>query len=200
MNEETVGVDPDTGRPEALVNSRRLGMLHATAQLYKPETICKEAFEHHSDRPCCQRQIASILGVSLSEVCEHLEDLEPGCSELGCTPDLLLDYAKQRGYGLVCLHNNRPCISHEGAPILAFSVVAEHAYFYKSQIVARQVMKWRGGGGEKLKRKFRHTKAWVRPDALAADTLEPGHFSAWKRKCLRSASGFWSRASRLASR
>ena len=110
-------------------------------------------------------------------MCSELEALEPGCCELGCTPDLLLDYAKQRGLGLVCLHNNRPSITHEGAPILAFSVVAEHAYFYKSQVVARQVMKWRGCGGEKLKRKFRHTKAWVRPEALAGgDALEPGHF------------------------
>ena len=61
LHEETVGVDPDTGRPEALVNSRRLGVLDVAAQLYRPSEICAEAFEHHDDKLCCQRQIASIL-------------------------------------------------------------------------------------------------------------------------------------------
>ena len=67
------------------------------------------------------------------------------------------------------MYNNRPTISHEGSPILAFNIVGDHAYFYKSQVVARQVKRWAASGGneQRLKRKFRHTKAWVRPEELA---------------------------------
>ena len=96
LHEETVATNPDSGRPEAHVNSRRLGvLLDVAAQLYKPEAICKEAFEHHGDKLCCQRQIAAILDLDLGHVCNELEALEPGCTEIGCTPDLLLDFAKQ---------------------------------------------------------------------------------------------------------
>ena len=125
--------------------------------------------------------IARILCVDLAQVCEQLEELEPGCSQAGCTPDLLLDYAKQNNYGLVCLHNNRPTLSQQGAPILAFCIVDCHAYFYKNQAVARKVLQWRDTGGERLKRKFRHTKAWVRPQEL--NTLE----GAAQRGCLEGA-------------
>ena len=142
VHEEVVATDPDTGRAEAHVNSRRLGALDTAAQLYRPDEICKEAFEDHSDMLCCQRQIASILGEALEQVCSQMEELDPLASTEGCSAHLLLDFAREKGYGLVCLHNNRPTMTRMGNPILAFNIVDRHAYFYKSQVVARQVMKW----------------------------------------------------------
>ncbi len=65
LHEEMVAADPDSGRPEAHVNSRRLGMLNVAAQLYKPEANCKKAFEHHGDKLCCPRQIAAVLDLDV---------------------------------------------------------------------------------------------------------------------------------------
>ena len=93
---------------------------------------------------CCQRQIASILGEDLEQVCSQMEELGPLASTEGCSAHLLLDFATEKGYGLVCLHSNRPTMTRMGNPILAFNIVDRHAYFYKSQVVARQVMKWGG--------------------------------------------------------
>ena len=87
VHEETVATDPDSGRAEAHVNSRRLGVLDTAAQLYRPDDICKEAFEQHYDLLCCQRQIASILGKDLEQVCHQLDELDPLASTDGvqCT-------------------------------------------------------------------------------------------------------------------
>ena len=54
INEETVGVDPETHVPEAHVvldrRTRALPMLSST-MLFQ-EAICKEAFEEHNDNLC----------------------------------------------------------------------------------------------------------------------------------------------------
>ena len=77
VHEEIVATDPDTGRAEAHVSSRRLGLLDIAAQLNRPDDICTEAFEQHSDKRCCQRQNASIQGQSLEEVCNQFGELDP---------------------------------------------------------------------------------------------------------------------------
>ena len=79
---------------------------------------------------------------------------------------MILEFAKQCNYGCVCLHNNRPTLTHQGAPVLAFNILSDHTYFYKSQSVAKQILKWGGGVKEVLKRKHCRTRVWIRPGQL----------------------------------
>ena len=66
------------------------------------------------------------------------------------TPNVILQLAKQLNYGMVCLHNNRPTLTHQGTPILAFNILSDHTHFYKSQGVAKQILNW-GGAVRHLK-------------------------------------------------
>ena len=76
---------------------------------------------------------------------------------------------------MVCLHNNRPTLTHQGTPVLAFNILSDHTYFYKSQGVAKHILRWGGGAKERLKRKYSRTHTWIRPGQL--DTLDAeGHF------------------------
>ena len=76
--------DPDTGRPEAHVSNRRLGVqLGASAQLYRPEAMCAEDFRSKDDKLCCPRQIAELLCEDLGKVAMALEALEPDFGRRG---------------------------------------------------------------------------------------------------------------------
>ena len=45
---------------------------------------------------------------------------------------------------MACLDNNKLMISCDGAPILVVNSMDRHTYFYKYQVVARQVLKRTG--------------------------------------------------------
>ena len=74
INEETVGVDPDTHVPEAHVildrRTRAVPMLSSTV-LFQ-EAICPEAFQEADDNLCAPRQICAILKRDMSWVCHEL--------------------------------------------------------------------------------------------------------------------------------
>ena len=168
--EETIATDPDSGQAEAHVNYRRMGCwVDLSSQLYRPQDLCEEAFEHRDDKLCCQRQIARVLGIELDAIIAMLDELDPLASAEGCTPNLILAFSKQFNYGCVCLHNNRPTITPPGEPILAFNILDNHCYMYNNQAVCKTVMKWGGGDRERLKRKFTKAKAWARPAAIGPE-------------------------------
>ena len=170
IHEETIGVDPDTNIAESHVNTRRMGHLDMREQLYRPDDICEEAFMEADDKLCCQRQIASILQIDLQPICSILDEIDSWCSVEGCTPNVVLEFAKQCNYGCVCLHNNRPTLMHQGTRVLAFNILSSHTYFYRTQSVAKQILKW-GGWGE------RATETQIQPhtnlDPSGADARNP---------------------------
>ena len=77
----------------------------------------------------------------LQSVVSMLDEFNPEASTEGCSPNTLLQFAKHYGYGLVCLHNNRPTVTHPCAPILAFNIVDSHCYMHNSSIVFTLIVK-----------------------------------------------------------
>ena len=128
-------------------------------QLYRTDAICAEAFGVHDDCLCCPRQIAAILSLELNAVIDSLNEIEDFLAAGGSSPGLLLQICTRNGYGMACLHNNRIAMSCDGAPNLAFAVIDRHAYFYKTQTVAKHISKWSGGEiqQERLKRNTEST-------------------------------------------
>ena len=136
MSEETVATDPDSGRAEShVILDRRVGTLGSAILLQ--ESGCKEAFEHHDDMACVPRQTASVLKRDFGEVCEDMSIIERALygderwPDKGCTPNMVLEYARMHDLGAAVIHNEQVIESIPGKrPVLAFAVHESHCYFY----------------------------------------------------------------------
>ena len=139
ISEETVAVNPQTGKGEAYVNAleRSLGaypIRDTSFLLYK--RILQIAFEEHADKLCVPRQIAYITDQPIGQVTIDLEAraCEGVDIETHGTPGaMIFQYARKHGFGAVCVHNNivvekLACEPH--VKMLAFLVHADHSYFY----------------------------------------------------------------------
>eukprot|EP00969_Alexandrium_andersonii_P266325 11770971-Alexandrium_andersonii.AAC.1 len=62
---------------------------------------------------CCPRQIAAVLKRDLGKVCSQLDDVElqlygaETWRGRGCTPRMVLEYARAQGPGACVLHEDR---------------------------------------------------------------------------------------------
>ena len=184
ISEETVGTNPDTGNGEShVVLDRRVGARPVFTQFLFAEALCDEAFEEHPDKLCCPRQIASILRLDLAEVCRDLLIVEralhqtESMEEIGCTPRMILEYARMNGLGCCILHNEQVIETLPGNPILAFTVHEGHSYFYKTTRVRQALMARRTGEITHLKKAQRCASTPITSEWKPwNEEIEAGHF------------------------
>ena len=142
VSEETVATDPDSGQAEShVVLDRRLGTL-GSANLLFQDSLCKEAFEHHDDMACVPRQIAAVLKRDFGEVCEDMSIIERALygderwPDKGCSPNMVLAYARMHDLGAAVIHNEQVIETIPGKrPVLAFAVYENHCYFYNDRSI-----------------------------------------------------------------
>ena len=126
ISEETVGVDPDTGAPEAhVVLDRRVRSpqpLVSNALLF-PHAICEEAFAIHDDKMRAPRQMAAVLrcdvggiGSQFTQISLQLYGTEQW-EEEGATPRMIIECCKKQGYGCVAARNEEVIETAPGNPI-----------------------------------------------------------------------------------
>ena len=159
VSEETVATDPDSGQAEShVVLDRRLGTLGSAIFLFQ-DSICKEAFEHHDDMACVPRQIASVLKRDFGAVCEDMSILERALygdelwPDKGCTPNMVLEYARMHDLGAAVIHNEQIIESIAGKrPVLAFAVHENHCYFYNDRGICNALANRKKGGVHILKK------------------------------------------------
>ena len=80
---------------------------------------------------------------------------------------------------MCCIHNHQITLSRPGSPMLAFQVLGPHAYFFKSQTVAKGVFNWNTTDNTRgqLKRKYQADKQWETPTEWHVDQVGcAGHF------------------------
>ena len=146
ISEETVKYNAEEGETQdTVVLQRRMrGGPCAISRFLYPEALCKEAFEEHDDHLCCPRQIAAVLRLDLGEVIQQLGEVELALyqtselEERGCTPLMLLEFAKKRQIGCVVLHNEAVIETLVGPTPLAFVVHENHCYLYSRPACARR--------------------------------------------------------------
>ena len=125
---------------------RRVGARPVFSHFLFSEALCEKAFEEHSDKLCCPRQIASILKVDVGEVCQDLLTVERALyqteswEEVGCSPRMVLEYCRTNGLGCAVVHNESVIETLPGSPILAFTVHEGHSYFYRTPRVRQALM------------------------------------------------------------
>ena len=62
------------------------GPINCASFLPYPELIVQSAFETHDDKLCVPRQLAKVLGVSLSETISYFDEFLSNWQERGVTP------------------------------------------------------------------------------------------------------------------
>ena len=137
-----MATDPDSGQAEShVVLDRRLGTLGSANFLFQ-DSFCKEAFENHDDMACVPRQIASVSKRDFGEVCEDMRIIERALygderwPDKGCTPNMVLAYARMHDLGAAVIHNEQVIESIPGKrPVLAFAVHESHCYFYNDRSI-----------------------------------------------------------------
>ena len=184
VNEETVGTDPGTGKGEShVILDRRVGTLGSGSFLFQ-DAICKEAFESHDDMCCVPRQIAAVLKRDFGEVCEDMSIAErvlygdEQWPEKGCTPNMVLEYAKMHSLGVAVIHNEQVIESIPGKrPVLAFAVHEHHCYFYSTKSVCNALASRKKGGIQRLKKEQKQstTPAYCDWQQFKYD-IRHGHF------------------------
>ncbi len=203
VHEETVGVDPETGNPEAHTildrRTRAPEPLVSNTLLY-PEALCEEAFATASDNLCGPRQMAALLKCDMGEICVELSRISQELygteqwEDDGATPRMVMEYCRRQGYGCVVIHNEEVIENLPGAdPVLAFAVHEDHVYFYKAVAITRALAKRKGPGEAPRLRKAQKqsqtppASEWERWKCLHADEPEddafcvrPGHFWAFE--------------------
>ena len=140
VSEETVATNPDSGQAERhVILDRRVGTLGSANFLFQ-DAFCKEAFEHHDDMCCVPRQIAAVLKKDFGQVCEDMSIIERAVYGVeqwpnkGCTPKMVVEYAKMHDLGCAVIHNEQVIESIPGKrPVLAFAVHESHCYFYNDR-------------------------------------------------------------------
>lgn len=172
VNEETVGVDPDTGKGEAhaILDRRVRGAPLGTTGLPFADCICEEAYAEAQDNLCAPRQMARILKLDVGCICEGLSEISQKLygtehwEEQGCTPRMVLEYCKKYNLGCICMHNEQIIEQIPGnSPIMAFAVLADHVYFYEGKGARKALSKWKPG---ELPAKLRKAQKQVNtPDA-----------------------------------
>ncbi len=102
IHEETVGVDPESGVPEAhTILDRRVGTLLTHNNLLFPDAICDEANVMRDDKSCAPRQMAAILHQDLGEVMRKLSEVSlalygtSSWEDQGATPRMIMEFCKQ---------------------------------------------------------------------------------------------------------
>lgn len=153
ISEQTVQVrDNDeptvtTRVEEDIILERRVGAKPSLSQLPFPEGLCAEAFEEHDDMLCCPRQIAAVLKRDLGEVCSLMDDAERALygtdswRERGCTPRMVLEFARAQGLGACILHEDRVVSTLPGPLPLVCAVHENHCYFYECKKARRALMR-----------------------------------------------------------
>ena len=184
IHEETVARDPDSGEMVVALD-RRVGTAPLSAsELPFAEHLCAEAFESHDDHLCVPRQVAALLALDFGLVCNEFEILEQkayGTRDMhtkGCTPRLVLEFAKERGLGCAILHNGALLEQYPGPNPLVCALHADHLYFYKGR-VRKKLLGWNSKPTTaKLRRE--HQSSAITPSAHEwqqwAWKLAPGHF------------------------
>ena len=190
VHEETVGVDPETGTPEAHTildrRTRAPEPLVSNTLLYQ-EALCEEAFVAANDKLCGPRQMAALLKCDMSTIIRQLSLISLGLygtedwEDQGVTPRMILEYCRQQGYGCVVIHNEEVMENLPGdEPTLAFAVHEDHVYFYKDKGVRRALAKRTGAEAPRRLRKVQ--KASQCPPASEWEAwgrdIRPGHFWA----------------------
>jgi hypothetical protein len=185
VNEESVQFDEATGETESnVVLDRRVGVRPTMPGLLFPEGLCAEAFESADDYLCAPRQIAAVLKRDLDQVVADLMAIELllyNTTELhtrGCTPRVVIEYAKKQELACVLLHNEKTVeIVPGNRPILAFALHEDHCYFYSCPRVRNTLMKRCNIENVKLKKAQRISTTPPAADWLKWDSkIEPGHF------------------------
>ena len=186
IHEETVGIDPDSG--EAVVAlDRRVGTAPlSVSDLPFADQLCPQAFEDRDDHACVPRQIAALLDLDIGQVAHEMTDLEQRLygqvtwEDKGCTPRMVLEFARGRGIGAAIIHNGRQLEQVAGPNPLVASLHEDHLFFYSGR-ARRKLMSWSahpGSSATKLRRE--HAPAATTPPAeewLPWDwSLEPGHY------------------------
>ena len=99
----------------------------------------------------------------------------------GCTPRMVLEFARGRGLGASIIHNGSALEQMPGPTPLVAALHEDHLYFYKGR-ARRKLLAWRcaPSGAAKLRRE--HATSAETPPASAwlpwVWTLEPGHYWA----------------------
>ena len=174
VNEETVGTDPDIGKGEShVILDRRVGTLGSGSFLFQ-DAICEEAFERHNDMCCVPRQIAAVLKRDIGDMREDMSIVERALykdeqwPEKGCTPRMVIEYAKMHSLGVAEIRNEPMIESIPGKrPVLAFAVHENHCYFYTSRGICNALASRKKGCVQRLKRS--KSKARHRPTARGSN-------------------------------
>ena len=185
IHEETTGVDPDTGEAEShVILDRRVQGEPGCSTLLFPDQVCEEAFKASDDKLCAPRQMAAILKTDIGVICQALTQISRDLygtehwEEQGATPRMILEYCKQQRLGCCVVHNEKVIENLPGQPVLAFTVHANHCYFYSGNGARRALAKrTEAGGAVRLKKAQRAVQT---PPALEWQSwdgeLKPGHF------------------------
>jgi hypothetical protein len=173
---------PAAAGPVVQITDRPLGTQPIICSLPFSDQICEEAFSSHGDMLCVPRQLAAILCDDMGVICLQLDRIETeiygtnAWQERGCTAKMIVAFASERGLGCCILHGERLIETHPGPRPLCFTIVANHAYFYRGQHARRQLMRRLPCEFTRLAREAGESKTPDASEWLPYTGLAVGHF------------------------
>ena len=96
INEETVGIDPDTRESVIALDRRVSAAPYSLSQIPFSEDLLPEAFQESGDMCCVPRQLSALLNLYFGLVCNEVSEVEgrlyglSSRSEKGCTPRMVI--------------------------------------------------------------------------------------------------------------
>ncbi len=101
-----------------------------------PDDVSDVAWEEHSDRLCCPRQLAVLTQVSLATLCADMDGFLDGAAwqNIGLTSEQLMAWLKDKGLPFHCYcddtHHTWTPVEPQG-PAIAWFVHDGHEFFYR---------------------------------------------------------------------
>ena len=129
---------------ETSVLDRPLGTRPSISNLLFPEHLCEAAFDETNDFLCVARQLAEIRKQTFEDVCAELDqyatDLgEEDWRQRGITSKLIFHYAGKNHIGACCLHGVQIIETMPGVNPLCWTIHENHAFFYSTKKVSKQL-------------------------------------------------------------
>ena len=138
---------------------------------------------------CVPRQVAAILSLDFGMVVEELQEIErilygtEDMMEKGCTPRMVIEFARSRTLAASILHNGKVLESISGSnPPLVAALHENHLYFYAGR-ARKKLINWRSDRKDAVVRLRREHKANATTPSASkwlplTHEIETGHFYA----------------------
>ena len=165
------GVMPGT-QETVVALDRRVGTApYSLSQIPFSEELCPEAFQAADDMCCVPRQIAAVMNLDFGLICNEMSEIERALynedtwQTRGCTPRMVIRFAKQRSLGACSTHNGAGLETLPGKTPLVAAFHESHLYFYKTSSTRKKLVAWKTPAAKGCKLRREHAVRATTPPA-----------------------------------